>query len=304
MIEQLQRTAEWMTARKGRITGSIAGAALGLCPWRTPDDVIRTLVREYHGAESEFKGNPATNYGNQHERAAMLWFMRKTGLDVEDVGFLKYEEWLGASPDGLVSDGSVLEIKCPFGFRNTPVPVMKSLEEQPHYYAQVQLEMLCAGRETAYFVQYRPAIGDVFDHEYQPEFGDIQTVSLNPEWLAEYLPKLRTFYERYLSEIDNKAHLEDLRVEIDTQETSQICDRIGELDAMIAQLTDERKDLIDKLVKLADGKDAIISGHKLTKVERKGNINYSKALKELAPTVSDDDLEPYRGKGSVSYRFT
>lgn len=293
-----------MTARKGRITGSIAGAALGLCPWRTPDDVIRAMVREYHGAEPEFKGNPATSYGNQHERAAMLWFMRETGLDVEDVGFLKYEEWLGASPDGLTSDGATLEIKCPFGLRNDAEPAFKPLAEQPHYLAQVMLEMLSAGRDHAYFVQYRPAIGDVFDHDYQPEFGDIQTVSLNPEWLAENMPKLRTFYERYLSEIDNKAHLEELRVEIETQETSQICDRIGDLDAMLAQLGDERKDLIDKLVKLAGGKDAIISGHKLTKVERKGNINYSKALKELAPAVSDDDLERFRGKGSVSYRFT
>ena len=61
MIEELQRTAQWMAARKGRITGSSAGAALGLCPWRSPDDVIRAMVREYHGAESDFKGNPASS---------------------------------------------------------------------------------------------------------------------------------------------------------------------------------------------------------------------------------------------------
>ena len=49
-----QRSLEWFEARKGKLTGSNIGAALGINPWKTPDDLIRQMVREYHGAESEF----------------------------------------------------------------------------------------------------------------------------------------------------------------------------------------------------------------------------------------------------------
>lgn len=304
MIEELQRTAEWMAARKGRVTGSSAGAALGLCPWRSPDDVIRAMVREYHGAESEFKGNPATDYGNRHERQAQQWFMRQTGLDVEDCGFIPHDDWSGASPDGLTSDGATLEIKCPFGLRNDAEPAFKPLVDQPHYYSQVQLEMLSAGREHAYFVQYRPPIGDVFSPDYIAETGVVEPVQIDHVWIAENMPKLRAFYDRYLAEIDNPAHLKPLRVEIDTQQARSVVDRIAEVDDALAQLGDERKQLLQTLIDMAGGEDASVCGHKLTKVERKGSINYSKALKEFAPDVDDEQLEQYRGKPSVSWRFT
>lgn len=299
MIEELQRTAEWMAARKGRITGSSAGAALGLCPWRSPDDVIRAMVREYHGAESEFKGNPATDYGNRHERQAQQWFMRQTALDVEDCGFMPYEDWSGASPDGLTSDGATLELKCPFGLRNDVEPAFKPLADQPHYYAQVQLEMLSAGRNNAYFVQYRPPIGDVFSPDYIAETGIIEHVQIDQDWLEEHLPKLRAFYDRYLAELDNPAHLKPLRVEIDTQQARSIVERIAEVDDALAQLGDERKHLLQTLIDMVGGEDAEICGRKLTSVTRK-TVAYAKALKALAP---DADLTPYTTSSS-SWRLS
>src|SRR5690606_40540064 len=109
-----QKSQGWHEQRKGRITGSIVGAALGLSPWQKPADVIRAMVREYHGAESEFTGNIATDHGNMHEQRAMLAFMRETGLSVEKCGFFPYGDRMGASPDGLTSDGGVLELKVPY----------------------------------------------------------------------------------------------------------------------------------------------------------------------------------------------
>ena len=65
-----QRTPEWFKQRKGKITGSVAGAALGLNPYMTPMQLIRRMVREYHGLESEFTGNIATEYGPRLAMAA------------------------------------------------------------------------------------------------------------------------------------------------------------------------------------------------------------------------------------------
>lgn len=301
MIEQLQRTAQWAKDRAGRITGSSAGAALGLCPWRSPDDVIRAMVREYHGYPSEFESNPAVDWGNNHERAALLAFMRETGLEVNECGFMPYEDWSGASPDGVTSDDAVLEIKCPFGLRKTNPAVFKPLAEQPHYLAQVHLEMLSSGKRNAYFYQYVPEQGDIFSPDYVPAQSMLEEVHCEQHWIDESLPELRAFYERYLSELDNKAHLEPKRVVIDTDEAQSIVNRIGELDDGLSAMTEERKDLLAKLIEMTGNKDAEVCGHKLTLVVRKGNVDYAKLLKDVAP---DADTEAYRNQSSESWRFS
>ena len=66
-----QRTWEWFEARKGRITASSVGAILGHAPYATRDDVMRRMVREYHGAPEEFEGNIATEYGTRNEAGAL-----------------------------------------------------------------------------------------------------------------------------------------------------------------------------------------------------------------------------------------
>lgn len=301
MQQDQQRSAEWFAQRVGRLTGSQWGAALGLSPWQKPDEVIRAMVREYHGAESEFSAHIPANYGANHERQAMLCFMRSTDLHVEDCGFFEYEEWAGASPDGLIGDDAVFELKVPFGLRNKDVPEFKAIELQPHYYAQVQAEMLSTGRKLCYFAQYVPARGDIFSPDYREEEIEVELVHLSAEWLSENLPKLKAFHARYLSELSNKEHIEPLRQVIDTDEALSIVNRMGEIDEALANLSDERKELLDKLIEVAGGKDSEIHGHKLTKVERSGSISYAKAIKELAP---DADLEKWRGKPSSSWRFS
>ena len=66
-----QRTEEWFEKRKGRITGSNVGAILGRSPFMKRKDVMRNMVREYHGYPSEFTGNIATNYGTHNEPIAL-----------------------------------------------------------------------------------------------------------------------------------------------------------------------------------------------------------------------------------------
>src|SRR5690554_2942338 len=175
-----QRSEEWFKARKGKLTGPNVGAALGLNPWKTPEDLIRQMVREYHGAELEFTGNVATEYGQLHEPLAVMDYTAKTGNIVDECGFFVHPEhdWLGASPAGLVDDDGLLEIKCPCGLRimKGAELVFKPAEDQPHYYAQMQIEMACAGRSTVDFYQWS-------------KHGDsLEIVERSDSWLAEHIP--------------------------------------------------------------------------------------------------------------------
>lgn len=293
-----QGTPEWHSARKGRITGSIVGAILGLSPWQKPADILRAMVREYHGAEKEFNdNNPAIIHGNMNEQRAMLAFMSKTGLSVEKCGFFAYGDRMGASPDGLTSDGGVLELKVPYGLRNGGD--FKPLSEQPHYECQVQMEMLATGRKHAYFAQYRAPKGDPLAQDYVEEAIKVERVEADPTWIDRHLPAISAFYELYLSELNNPEHLDPLRVQVDTPEAGIL---LTELDAIRARKkADEarEKELLSQLVKLAGEKNASIHGRPLTQVVRAGNVQYAKI-----PELKGVDLEQYRKKASSYWKFT
>lgn len=136
-----QRSLAWFEARAGRITASVVGAILGNAPYATRDDIMRRLVRAYHGAPEEFEGNIATEYGTRNEAGALTEYIMETGNEVEQIGFVNYEHWAGCSPDGLIGEDGGLEIKCPFGLRKDEVPAFKPLKEQRHYYDQIQFSL-------------------------------------------------------------------------------------------------------------------------------------------------------------------
>ena len=292
-----QRTAEWHDQRKLRMTGSRIGAILGVSPWQKPSDIMREMVREYHGAESEFQGNPATDHGNNNEQRALLAFMRETGLMVEPCGFFPYGDRMGASPDGLTSDGGVLELKVPYSLRNGGD--FKPLSEQPHYEHQVQMELLATERTHAYFAQYRAPKGDPLAHDYVPKAIKIERVETDPKWIDSALPRLNDFYRQLLLELDNPVHLEPLRVQVDTTSAGLL---LAELDGIRERMkTDKAREseIIQALVAESGEKNAEIHGRKLTLVERVGAVDYSKV-----PELDGVDLNQYRKKGSSFWRFS
>lgn len=186
-----QRSEEWFKARQGRVTGSAVGAILGLSPFSKPDDIMRRMVRDYHGFPKEFKGNAATEWGTINEAGAMIDYEFITGRNVEPATFVTHEDWLGASPDGYVGEKGLIEIKCPFGLRHNFAPVpFKTLKMQHHYYAQIQIQLFVTDREWCDFWQWTP--NDTHLERIQREDPYIQRI----------LQPLKNFYARYLIERD------------------------------------------------------------------------------------------------------
>lgn len=283
-MEQLeQRTPEWHQARRGLITASNVGAILGNAPYATRDDVMRRMVREWHGAEREFEGNIATEYGTRNEAGALTEYQMETGNRVALVGFVKREDWAGCSPDGLIGEDYGLEIKCPFGLRKDEVPMFKTLADQPHYYDQIQFSLWVTKRKYWDFYQWSPR-GTM-----------LELVEASEDWQDENLPKLRQFYAEYLHEREHNAaiHLEPKRQVIDTPEAHRVMAEYDQICEALENAEARKKELLADLVRMAGEKNAIIAGRKLTKTEKAGAISYAKAIKELLP---DADLEKWRGK--------
>lgn len=285
-----QRTPEWFAARRGRVSGSVAGAILGLDPNTSREAALRRLVRDWHGAEPEFSGNIATRHGQAHEDGAIIDFMMETGLDVEPVGFLPYEDWLGASPDGLTSDGGVLEVKVPFSLRKSEDPNFKTLADQPHYYAQVQVEILCANASHAWFWQW------------STHGTKLERVEIDQAWRDENLPRLKQFHDELMDAIRTPdEYLAPRRKVIDTLAASRLLREYDEMAEAEDRARDRKAAILEELVLMAGNSDAEVCGRKLTRVNRAGAISYAKALAELAPGA---DLEKWRGKASSSWRLS
>ena len=279
--EPEQRSPEWFNQRKGRITASAVGAIMGLAPYQTRKDVMRRMVREYHGLESEFKGNAATEWGTMNEAGAIKQFEMETGLTVSPAPFIEYGMRYGASPDGFVSDGSLIEVKCPYGLRN--VGEFKLIEDQMHYYAQVQFQLFCTKNERgAYFYQWSP-------------FSScIEFVERNDDYIVEMMQECEKFYSEYLTE----REMPNAKKYLDIEPSNELDDMMNQYQFYKAErerIDEKMKELLDGMVTLTDGVGGTIAGHKLFKTEKQGAISYAKAIKELLPNA---DLEPYRGKPS------
>lgn len=279
--------------RKGRITGSIAGAILGVNPYMSKADAMRFMVREWHSAEREFKGNPATEWGKANEARAVdqleLIHLSAPVVDPAEYvahGFFIHPEydWLGATPDGLVSNNGVVEIKCPWGKRNDSPPAFKTINEQPHYYVQQQIEMACAGRDHCHFYQWTP-YGD--DH-------DVVEYSHND--FEAMIPHLKAFYDEYLleRELPNaQRYLEPRHKECKDETIAGLANRYSELSLQIKEFEQIKRDLLAEIVERCGERQSEILGKKLTKIEHKGNVNYAKI-----PELKGVDLDEYRGKPS------
>ena len=288
-----QRTPEWFKARVGRVTGSIVGGILDCSPYQTRKSVMRQMVREYHGAESEFVGNPATIYGTNSEEYAKSDYTLEHGVTVVEEGFATYDDWLGASPDGMIGDKGMIEIKCPYGLRNDPNAVFKTAAEQPHYYGQMQIQLLCTGREWVDFYQWNP-LGRC----------SLERITRDDIWLAKNLPVLKKFHKEYLEQIKSKnkeSHLAPLKAVVIDEAADLLVQSIRDKKALMKALKDSIGLEMEALVELCENRDSTIGNASLIKVERKGSVNYKKIVDKFLPEV---DASSYQGKETSYWKLT
>ena len=148
-----QGDQEWHKARKHRITASAIGKMM--IGGALVDELLQDLVRDGLGCPRAFQGNVATEYGQEHEPEARIEYVMQTGNAVEETGFHVHHriDWMGASPDGLVGDDGLLELKCPYKLRNaTDVPdELVEIDESNVYWHQMQCQMHVMDRQWCDF---------------------------------------------------------------------------------------------------------------------------------------------------------
>ena len=123
-----QKSKEWYEMRNNMLTASDWGTILGENHYSNSNEVLKKKC-----GDDNFITNPAMQWGNKYESVAVLVYEYRNNVTVLEFGCLQHPSipFLGASPDGITSDGIMLEIKCPSSRKITGTP-------PSYYWCQVQ----------------------------------------------------------------------------------------------------------------------------------------------------------------------
>ena len=157
-----QGTEEWFAARLGKVTASrvadvIAKTKTGISASR--GNYLAEIVAErLTGTRAEGFTNAAMQWGTSNEPAARDCYVFETGQDVTEIAFVDHPHiaMTGASPDGLVGDKGLIEIKCPGTAKH--IATLRGAPIDGKYITQMQWQMACTQREWCDFVSYDPRL--------------------------------------------------------------------------------------------------------------------------------------------------
>lgn len=159
-----QKSPEWFAARLGKATGSriaeiVAKTKSGDSASRG-NYMAQLVIERLTNKQEESYSNDFMDWGNLQEPFARAAYEAATNVLVDEVGMITHPriEMSGASPDGLVGDDGLVEIKCPK--TATHIETLLSKTVPGKYNIQMQWQMACTDRSWCDFVSFDPRMPD------------------------------------------------------------------------------------------------------------------------------------------------
>ncbi|KAI4824945.1 hypothetical protein KUCAC02_020656 [Chaenocephalus aceratus] len=221
-VTKLQsKSLVWYEQRAGRITSSVSHSVLRTSTTKPSQYLIKSICCD---RPSNLK-TTAIVWGNEHEQVARQQYADgaissvHSDLKVNNCGLLikREQPFLAASPDAMLACSchgmGVLEIKCPFKFREMSVEEMSKekdscrdqnleLKESHQYYTQTQHQMYVTGASYCEFLMWLPTGGHVC------------TVFPDKEYTLTSVPVLTAFWEGHV-----RPELLFRKLELSTKQT-------------------------------------------------------------------------------------
>ena len=196
--EILQGTPEWFAQRLGKATARrikdiVAKTKTG---YSTSRDKYLTqlLLERLTGTVAESYSDAAMAWGNDTEPFARAAYEAQKGVMVDQVAFINHPtiEMAGASPDGLVGDDGLVEIKCPMSHTHLE-SLLGGLDDQ--YKVQVNWQMACTGRKWTDLCSFDPRFP-----------AELQLVIKRFERDDAFIATLEEEVIKFLAELDDKLN--------------------------------------------------------------------------------------------------
>lgn len=171
-----QGTEEWDKMRIGRFTSSEMYRLI--TPPKTKEDkdagklsetaltyVNEKVAETLTGMAKQNSYAYPLVYGKETEAQAIEVFCERTGFIWDEIGFVSFGDHAGGSPDGIINETDILEVKCPYAI-DTQVDYLQLTDQwdlmrlKPAYYWQCMSNLLFTGKERAHFVSFDPRYPD------------------------------------------------------------------------------------------------------------------------------------------------
>lgn len=294
IINLEQGTAEWLAFRKDHIGASEAPIIMGASPWKTK----RELWENKLGLTEDQKSNRAMQRGIDLEPAARAKFIEVASTEVSPaVAVSTRYPFMMASYDGISADGkTIVEIKCPG--KADHEAALKGRIPKKYLYQLIQ-QMIVAGVNKINYFSYRN------DDDFS-----LVNLELDPKMAEKLIEEEKKFWEYVTGfkdpdeEEGSKQQSEDLLMEDDPEwkyisdEYKKCRKEAEEIEAKLAVIEETEKAYRGRLIALSGDKNAKGNGIRLTRIERKGTIDYT-----LIPELNSIDLDKYRKSASVYWKI-
>ncbi len=194
-----QGSEAWLQARLGKVTASRVAdvTARSKSGWGlSRQRYMMQLIHErlYGAPADEPYFSAAMQWGLQTEPLARRAYESHANVTVVQTGFIDHPRipGSGASPDGLVGEDGLVEIKCPATqtHRKTCARGFVPLR----YIKQMQWQMACTGRQWCDFVSFDPR-EPASRRLYVRRFHHDGAVRVLERQVAEFLQELQAFIE-------------------------------------------------------------------------------------------------------------
>jgi len=195
-----QRTDEWLSERAGKVTASKIADVMAKTksgPGAARKNYMAQLVAErLTGVPAQGFMNAAMQHGIDTEPQARAMYELEMGTSVVETGFVPHPTIAntGASPDGLVGETGLVEIKCPN--TATHIETLRGGNIDRKYMLQMHWQMICTEREWCDFVSFDPRLP--FEMQMHRTF-----VELNAELAAEITNEVTAFLAELETTVSN-----------------------------------------------------------------------------------------------------
>lgn len=281
IVNVTQGTKEWLDFKRGKIGGSYASVIMGENPWKSRLQLWSQIIED---EKEPINDNMRRGMELEPEARQKISMLFETDYQPVCMESCKYP-WMICSLDGWSQKAEVpaLEIKAP---QSKGHLIAKSGKVPLYNFAQLQHNMYVAEADQMLFASYCN--------------NDLATVvvSRDEEYIKNLIDLEHDFYHRICSftppECDERDYLM-----ISDPEALQAAKRYYEVSVELKKLEELHDQLKNNLILSAGHKNARIGDVKVTKVVRRGNVDYTQieALKGL-------DLEPFRKKPITSWRIS
>lgn len=270
-------TPEWLEFRRDKVGASDAPIIMGVSPWATPFQLWQKKLMLVPEEEENF----AQAHGNRNEPIALEAFEAETGyLMMKCVKVHRKYPWMMASLDAMEITGKcIVEIKCP-GEEDHQIACKNKVPEK--YFPQLQHQMEVCELEKAYYYSF-----------YEGK-GVIVEVNRNDVYIENMIENEKRFIQ-YVNQFTPPPLLPRDYREVKDEKWFKLAEEWKDVSSQISELERKEKLLKDQLVSMTAGQNSFGGGVRLSKLVRKGNVDYSEI-----PELKKIDLDSYR-KPPIEY---